>query len=130
MGILNGLVVSKLDRQAPSCDYDETPVAFRRFVDASGVRHVQIWNGLRNRVATGWRFAYPGAGYLNLIMPIVPGQTRGNYQGSANPASINMRGPFPWLVSDMFAWGPGSQPAHPGGPGKIASPQFVNPGTG
>jgi hypothetical protein len=129
MGILNGLVIPKMDRQAPSSDYDETPVAFRRYVN-TGKHDVQIWNGLRNRIASGWRFAYPGAGYLNVVRPEIPGQTRGNYMGSVSGATITGRGPFPWLSSDLFQWGPATQPSHPGGPGKIASPQYINPGTG
>jgi hypothetical protein len=124
MQILNGLVVRKLDRQAPSCDYDETPVLFRRYVNASGDQDVQIWNGLRNRIATGWRFSYPGADYLFAVEPRIPGQMRGNYGGFVP------RGPSPYNVEDIFQQGPGSQPAHPGGPAKIASPQFYNPMTG
>jgi hypothetical protein len=124
MEVINGLVQRKLDRQAPSCDYDETPIGFRRFVDASGVRSVQIRNGLRNRIATGLKFGYPGTGYLFAVMPQIPGQTRGNYGGFVP------RGPSPYNVEDLYQAGPGSQPAHPGGPAKIAAPQYVNPGTG
>ena len=124
MQILNGLVMPKLDRQAPSSDYDETPILFRRYLNTSGVQDVQIWNGLRNRIATGYRFTFPGAGYLNVAMPRIPGQTRGNYGG------FIPRGPSPYTYQDIFDAGPGSQPAHPGGPARIAAPQYVNPFTG
>ena len=128
---MNGLVIAKGDRQAPTCDYDETPVQFRRYMgDVSGKSNVQIWNGLRSRIGTGWRFAYSGAGYLNVVQPQIPGQTRGNYMGRISAATIGTRGPFESLANDLFQWGPGSQPAHPGGPGRIASPQYINPGTG
>jgi hypothetical protein len=30
----------------------------------------------------------------------------------------------------MWQAGPGSQPANPGGPGRIAGPQYINPMTG
>jgi hypothetical protein len=124
MGILNGMVIAKADRQAPTCDYDETPILFRRYINASGKQDVQIWNGMRNRILTGWRMVYPGAGYLNVIQPEIPGQTRGNYGG------FIPRGPSPYNFEDVFMAGPGSQPAHPGGPARIAAPQFHNPMTG
>lgn len=126
MQILNGLVVRKLDRQAPSTDYDETPRLFRRYLNASGWQDVQIYNGLRNRIATGWRRAGTPqrSGYLVAVVPQYPGQTRGNYGG------FIPRGPSPYNYNDAWTSGPGSQPSHPGGPGKIAAPQFYNPGTG
>lgn len=124
MQLLDGQVVSKPNRQAPSADFDLTPRLFRRFVNASGVQDVQIWNGLRNKIATGYRFTYPGSGWLNVIQPQIPGQMRGNYGG------FHTRGPSPYNVADAFMSGPGSQPAHPGGPAKIAAERFVNPMTG
>lgn len=124
MQILNGLVIPKMDRQAPSSDYDETPIQFRRYINASGKQDVQIYNGLRNRALTGWRFAHPGAYYLNVTMPQIPGQTRGNYGG------FQPKGPSPYNVEDIYQQGPGSQPAHPGGPGKVAAPAINNPMTG
>lgn len=125
MEVLNGLVVRKEDRQAPSSDYDETPRQFRRYVNASGWQDVQIWNGLRNRIASGWRLVNPQAsGYLFAVEPRIPGQTRGNYGG------FRERGPSPYNYADAFLQGPGSQPAHPGGPAKIAAESFYNPMTG
>lgn len=125
MQIRNGLVIRKLDRQAPSSDYDETQIEFRRYVNASGVQDVQIYNGLRNRIATGLRVVGGHAsGYLFVTQPRIPGQTRGNYGG------FIPRGPSPYNVEDLFQAGPGSQPAHPGGPGKVAAPQIYNPMTG
>lgn len=125
MQVLNGLVIPKADRQAPSCDYDETPVQFRRQMgDVSGVSNVQLRNGLRNRIASGYRFVFPGAGFLFTVQPRIPGQTRGNYGGFVP------RGPSPYNVTDIFENGPGSQPAHPGGPARIAAQSYVNPMTG
>lgn len=126
MQILNGLVIPKMDRQAPSSDYDETPRLFRRYVDAAAAQQVQIYNGLRNRIASGWRRSQVpgGVGYLNVTLPRIPGQTRGNYGGFVP------RGPSPYNVGDLFTFGPGSQPAHPGGPAKIAATSFQNPMTG
>lgn len=123
MEVLNGLVVPKPNRQAPSSDYDETGRLFRRYVNASGAQDVQIYNGLRNRIASGWRHI-PHSGFLNVIMPQIPGQTRGNYGG------FHKRGPSPYNIEDLFLNGPGAQPSHPGGPGKIAGSTYVNPMTG
>ncbi len=124
MEVYNGLVVPKPNRQAPSSDYDETPRLFRRYVNASGVQDVQIRNGLRNRIGTGYRFSYGNAGYLNVIQPRSPGQMRGNYGGFAP------RGTSPYNYADIQQNGPGSQPAHPGGPGMIAANVYANPMTG
>lgn len=124
MQILNGLVVGKPDRQAKTSDWDGTPRLFRRYLNASGWQDVQIENGLRSKIATGLRFGYPGAGYLSVVMPQIPGQTRGNYGG------FIPRGPSPWNMQDAFMAGPGSQPSHPGGPARIAAPEYYNPGTG
>ena len=124
MEVLNGLVVPKPNRQAPSSDYDETGRLFRRYVNASGAQDVQIYNGLRNRIASGIRIQYGNAGYLNVIAPQIPGQTRGNYGG------FHQRGPSPYNIEDLYTNGPGAQPTHPGGPGKIAGTTFINPNTG
>lgn len=123
MQILNGLVLAKADRQAPTCDYDETPRQFRRYI-GTGSQDVQIWNGLRNRIASGWRRIPNSGWFVTAMPPEIPGQTRGNYGGFVP------RGPSPWNIGDLFTFGPGAQPAHPGGPAKIAAPAFHNPMTG
>lgn len=117
-------LVSKRNRQAPSSDVDTLPHQFRRYVNASGVQDVQLANGLRNGVAAGWRIPYLGAGWLFAAAPRIPGQTRGDVGG------FHVRGPSPLNYDQMWQNGPGSQPANPGGPGRIAAPAFVNPMSG
>ena len=129
MQVLNGLVQRKLDRQAPSSDFDETPIYFRRYINASGLQDVQIQNMLRNRIATGWRFAYPGAGWFAVPQMNIPGQTRGNYQGKMNPASWNMRGPTSYTLQTMQQ-APAAQSQNPGGVGMVNATHIQNPMTG
>lgn len=114
----------KPDRQAPSCDVDAYPRQFRRYVNASGALDVQIANGMRWGVLSGKRLAYGNAGYLNAVVPRIPGQTRDNVAG------WHRRGPSPLNYQALVQNGPGSQPNNPGGPGKIAAPLFINPMTG
>jgi hypothetical protein len=129
MQVLNGLVQRKLDRQAPSSDYDETPVYFRRYVNASGVQDVQIQNMLRNRIATGWRFAYPGAGWFAVPQMLIPGQTHGNYMRGMSPPAWNMRGPTSYTYETVLQT-PAGQSQNPGGVGMVNATHFVNPMTG
>ncbi len=120
---LNGLEFSKRNRQAPQSDVDLTPYLVRRFTNVS-VTDVQLINGLQYKTGTGKRWGYRGTGYLWTVQPRIPGQTRDNAAG------FHRRGPSVYNVQDVFANGPGSQPEHPGGPGKIAAPTFINPMTG
>jgi hypothetical protein len=101
---------------------DYTPINFRRVVDASGVQSIQ----LRNPVAhtTRRRLTYRPAGYLFAQMPRIPGQMRDNAGG------FHARGIDPLSYQAMWDNGPGAQPANPGGPARIASPQFINPHAG
>lgn len=89
-----------------------------------GVTDVQLNNGLAYGVASGKRIKYQGTGYLYAVMPIIPGQTRDNVAG------YHRKGPSPYTVNDIYTAGPGAQPEHPGGPGKIAAPTFINPMSG
>lgn len=120
----NNSLVRKANRQAPSTDVDRLPHQFRRYVNASGVQDVQALNGMRNGILTGLRIPYFGAGWLFAAAPRIPGQTRGDVAG------FHRRGPSPLNYQNMWQAGPGSQPSNPGGPGRIAAPQFVNPMTG
>jgi hypothetical protein len=95
----------------------------RRYTNM-GITDVQLNNGLRNRVAAGLRLPYAGTGFLYAVVPQIPGQTRGDVAG------FHKRGPSPLNVQAMWEAGPGSQPANPGGPGKIAAPIFINPMSG
>lgn len=117
-------LVSKRNRQAPSTDVDTLPHQFRRNVNASGVQDVQLHNGLHNGIAAGWRIPYAGTGWLFAVVPRIPGQTRGDVAG------FHKRGPSPLNYENFWQNGPGSQPDNPGGPGRIAAPQFYNPMTG
>lgn len=124
MHTYNGGLVRKPNRQAPTSDADILPHQFRRYVNASGVQDVQAINGLRNGVAAGKRIGYRGAGWLYAVVPRIPGQTRGDVAG------FHKRGPSPLNYDKFWQDGPGSQPDNPGGPGRIAAPQFYNPMTG
>lgn len=120
----NGSLVSKRNRQAPSSDVDTLPHQFRRVVNASGAQDVQLVNGMQNGILTGLRLPYAGAGYLYAVVPRIPGQTRGDAAG------FHTRGPSPLNYDQMWQNGPGAQPPNPGGPGRIAAPQFINPMSG
>lgn len=123
MRVFNGSEFSKPNRRAPQSDVDMYPYPIRRYTNMS-VTDVQLNNGLRWGVATGKRIGYEGVGYLNVVQPIIPGQTRDNAGG------FHRRGPSPYRIANVFQNGPGSQPANPGGPGKIAAPTFINPMSG
>lgn len=120
---INGCETWKTNRRPSQSDVDYSPYLIRRYTNMS-VTDVQLNNGLRNRVAAGLRIGYRGTGYLWTVSPIIPGQTRDNAAG------FHKKGPSPYTVDDVFTNGPGSQPEHPGGPGKIAAASFVNPMTG
>ena len=124
MTIYNGGIYRKVNRQAPDSDVDGLPHQTRSYVNASGAQDVQINNGLHHRIGTGYRWGYAGAGYLYAVVPRIPGQTRGDVAG------FHRRGPSPLNWNKMWQAGPGSQPDNPGGPGRIAGPQLVNPMTG
>jgi len=119
----NGRETWKSNRRPSQSDVDGYPWPIRRFTNMS-VTDVQLNNGLHNGVASGRRITYQGSGYLYAVRPEIPGQTRDNASG------YHRRGPSPYNVQDLFTAGPGAQPEHPGGPGKIAAPRFVNPMSG
>jgi hypothetical protein len=99
---------------------DNTPINFRRYVNASGVQDVQI----RNPVADTSRkriVLYTAAGYLWAVAPRIPGQTRDNFGG------FHARGIDPQSYAAMWNAGPGSQPINPGGPGRIAGRTYIPP---
>lgn len=120
----NGSLTRKLNRQAPSTDVDRLPHQLRRYVEASGAKHVQLINGLQRGIASGRRIPYLGAGYLFTVVPRIPGQQRGEVAG------FHTRGPSPLNWDKLWQAGPGSQPDNPGGPARIAAPTFINPMTG
>jgi len=119
----NGLETWKSNRRPSQSDVDGYPWPLRLLTNMS-VTDVQLNNGLHNKIATGKRIPYQGSGYLYAVAPIIPGQTRDNAAG------YHKRGPSAYNVRDLYTDGPGSQPDHPGGPGKIAAPVFINPMSG
>lgn len=119
----NGCEYRKSNRQPSQQDVDVSPFPIRRYTNM-GVTDVQLNNGLRYGVAAGKRIGYLGTGYLYAIMPMIPGQTRDNAAG------FHRHGASPYTIADAWTAGPGAQPEHPGGPGKIAAPTFINPMTG
>lgn len=120
---LNGCETRKPNRRPSQQDVDNSTWLLRRLTNMS-VTDVQLGNGLRRRVAAGLRTSAHGVGRLYAARPIIPGQTRDNVAG------FHRRGPSPYNVADVWEAGPGSQPEHPGGPGRIAAPTFINPMTG
>lgn len=119
----NNCETRKPNRRPSQQDVDLSPMPLRRYTNV-GTHDVQLNNGLHNGVASGRRINYAGSGYLYGVMPIIPGQTRDNVGG------FHRKGPSAYTVQDVFTAGPGSQPDHPGGPGKIAGATFINPMTG
>lgn len=120
---INGCETRKANRRPSQSDVDMSPWPIRRFTNM-GTSDVQLNNGLAYGVASGKRINYQGTGYLYAVQPIIPGQTRDNVAG------FHRRGPSPYNVNDLYTAGPGAQPEHPGGPGKIAAPTFINPMSG
>jgi hypothetical protein len=123
MRVANGSEVRKPNRRASSSDVDLSTWLARRFTNMS-VTDVQLNNGLRYGVGNGKRHGYRGSGYLYAVQPIIPGQTRDNVSG------FHRKGPSPYTFQDVWEQGPGAQPEHPGGPGKIAAPTYINPMSG
>lgn len=120
---INGCEYRKANRRPSQSDVDVSPYLIRRYTNMS-TTDVQLHNGLRYGVGRGRRTGYQGTGYLYGVQPIIPGQTRDNAGG------FHRRGPSIYNFQDVWAAGPGAQPEHPGGPGKIAAPKFYNPMTG
>ena len=100
---------------------DNTPITFRRNVNASGLQDVQIKTGVSTTSRKKILFSATGRLYLAQAVPRIPGQTRDNKGG------FHQRGIDPQSYAAMWNDGPGAQPANPGGPGKIAAPSFTNP---
>lgn len=121
----DGQFVRAANRRPSSDDIYTGPQTFRRVNGASGIHQVQLLNGLHHQVGTGRRFGYAGEGYMYAIAPVIPGQYNAQNKGGFVP-----KGPDPLSMARLFRNGPGSQPVNPGGPGKMAGTQFVNPMTG
>src|SRR5271156_5363652 len=76
----NGLV-RKMNRLPPSSDADTLPHQVRNFVNASGAQDVQIHNGLAWGRLSGRIMGYANEGFLAVVVPQIPGQTRGDVAG-------------------------------------------------
>jgi len=123
MGILNGFLTRARNRANPTTDIDHAPREFRRFVNASGAQDVQISNGLWRSTGFGKRQPISYVALYYAALPRIPGQMRDDVSGK------HKRGIDPLSYQKLVDNGPGAQPANPGGPGRIGSDQFYNPGT-
>jgi len=106
-------------------DLVNAPVTFARYNMARGVHDVQLSNGWQ-RTNYGNRTVYASSGYLNEVMPEIPGQSR---LSGVNTSDFVMRGPAPaqWqaIVDNVQ-----SQPSNPGGPGQLMGPIAKGSGLG
>lgn len=124
MIVYNNRVIPNPARNNGS-DLDLTPIQFRRYVAATGTHDIQLLNGV-GQISQKRIDSIPGrkVGYLYAVSQIIPTTSW------KDAAGFHKRGPAPLNVQNLWEAGPGSQPANPGGPGKIAAPAFVNPMTG
>jgi hypothetical protein len=102
-------------------DVDNSPITFNRHATRWG--DMQLSNGWQN-TNYGKRLVYGTQGYLNEVVPIIPGMTR------LYPAGFPRQGAAPSQWQANFNNGPGQQPNYPGGPGQVMGTQLVNPGSG
>lgn len=111
---------------APPLDYDATPIIYNRF--ATRWADIQLKNGLANGVASGRIWGYRGEGWLDNVVPVVPGQTR--LIGGGHPGFYPAKGPAPSQWQNAYNSSAGSQPMYPGGPGYVVGGSLYNPGSG
>jgi hypothetical protein len=106
-------------------DLEQIPVWWREKQNPNGALDVQLKNGVgqvsQKKMDSTF---YHRIGYLYAASQIIPPHSWRDYGG------WHTRGPAPANMQNLWESGPGAQPANPGGPGKIASPAFVNPMTG
>lgn len=107
-------------------EYDTTPITFNRFGTRWG--DVQLKNGLANGVGSGRIYGYRGEGWLDVVVPVWPGQTR--LMGGTSPGYYPARGGAPSQYQQMIDQTAGSQPMYPGGPGYAVGQSLYNPGSG
>lgn len=110
----------------PPLDYDATPIIFARI--ATRWADIQLKNGLANGVASGRINGYRGEGWLDNVVPVVPGQTR--LSGMRMPGNYPAKGPAPSQWQNAYNSTAGSQPMYPGGPGYVVGAELYNPGSG
>jgi hypothetical protein len=119
-GELNGYLTRANNRANPSTDRDHSPRVFQEYIN-TGQFDVQLNNGLHRRIGQGLRS--PIVNYLYALTVQKSVGTHDDYGGK------HKRGIDPLSYNALVQNGPGSQPANPGGPGKIASNYLYNPGT-
>lgn len=108
-------------------DMDGTPIVFNRFGTRWG--DMQLKNGLANGVASGRVWGYRGEGWYDVVVPVVPGQTR--LIGGRMPGFYPAKGPSPGQWQDSQDGTVASQVDDtPGGPGHMMGQSLYNPGTG
>ena len=141
MQLYNGLVSYNNDRRPWSEDKDSRPTQFRRFI-MTGLQDVQLISGTPQGRYKGSLInpvlmmahptVSPAEGWVTVYQtPRNPGAASYPPSGTgAAYAGYHFRGIDPLSYSALFQAGPGSQPANPGGPGKIAGPYLDNPMTG
>jgi hypothetical protein len=97
---------------------DDSPITFARYNMSRGVHDVQLSNG--------WQYTnygqiqnYRNEGYLAVVMPQIPGQSR--LSGSSISSGFVPRGPAPaqWQANVNAVQ---QQPSNPGGPGQLLGP--------
>jgi hypothetical protein len=104
-------------------DMMNAPVTFNRIGTRWG--DVQLSNGW-DRTNYGRRLQYATAGYLNVVMPNIPGQSR---QSGQQAGDFPVKGMAPAQWQYHFDQTAGMQPNYPGGPGQAMGTIF-NPGSG
>lgn len=105
--------------------FDNQPITFTRYTN-NNTHLVQLSNGWQN-TNYGKRLIYKGSGYLNEVVPRIPGQTR-LYGGPPNSFVPRGNAPAQWQAN--VDNGPGMQPESPGGPGQMLGTNLRNPGSG
>jgi hypothetical protein len=127
MGSINGTLQANPHIAGPYArDMDYSPIIYNLFGTRWG--DVQLKNGLANGVASGRINSYRGEGWYDVIVPVVPGQTR--QYGGGLPGNYPAKGPAPSQVQSAFDMNAGSQPSYPGGPGQAMGVYLINPGSG
>jgi len=127
MGSYNGLLTANPHTiQHYANDLDNTPITYNRL--ATRWADMQLKNGLANGVASGKIWGYRGEGWYDVVVPVIPGQSR--LIGGGLPGNYPIIGPAPSQVQNQFNTGPGSQPDYPSGPGSTLGGQLYNPGSG
>lgn len=101
---------------ASSYQGDPSPVTFARYNMSRGMHDVQLSNGWQF-TNYGKRTVYASSGYLNVVQPQIPGQSR-LYGQNGPPQPFVPRGGAPSLWQQQVDRAQ-SMPKTPGGPGQI-----------